>query len=35
MKAVAAVVHDGKRPEQALEIYRSTAAAAGGQRSRR
>ena len=36
MKAVSAVVHDGKRPEEAFEIYRSTAgAAAGGQRSRR
>jgi len=35
MRAVAAVVHEGRKPEEALEIYRSTAAAPSGSGSRR
>jgi putative autoinducer-2 (AI-2) aldolase len=35
MQAVAAVVHDGKSPQQALEVYRSTKGAPVGQRSAR
>jgi len=35
MRAVTAVVHEGKKPEEALEIYRSTAAAPSGSASRR
>ena len=33
MRAVAAVVHDGKAPEEALEIYRSSRGAPVGHRS--
>ena len=35
MRAVTAVVHDGKRPEEAFDIYRSEMAAASGRGSRR
>jgi hypothetical protein len=35
MHAVAAVVHDGKGPEEALEIYRSSKETKVGQSSRR
>jgi putative autoinducer-2 (AI-2) aldolase len=35
MRAVAAVVHDGKRPEEALEIYRASGESKVGQSSRR
>jgi 3-hydroxy-5-phosphonooxypentane-2,4-dione thiolase len=35
MHAVSAVVHDGKRPEEAFEVYRSEMAAASGHSSRR
>jgi putative autoinducer-2 (AI-2) aldolase len=35
MRAVVAVVHDGKGPEEALEIYRSSKATKVGQSSRR
>ncbi len=35
MRAVTAVVHDGMKPEEAFEIYRSTAAAPSGHASRR
>jgi putative autoinducer-2 (AI-2) aldolase len=35
MRAVAAVVHEGKKPEEALDIYRSTAAAPSGHASTR
>jgi hypothetical protein len=35
MRAVAAVVHDGKAPGEALEIYRSSKESRVGQKSRR
>jgi putative autoinducer-2 (AI-2) aldolase len=35
MRAVIAVVHDGKAPEEALEIYRSSKETQVGQSSRR
>jgi hypothetical protein len=35
MRAVTAVVHEGKTPEEALEIYRSSKESGVGQSSRR
>jgi putative autoinducer-2 (AI-2) aldolase len=35
MRAVTAVVHEGTRPEDALEIYRSSKGAPSGQTARR
>jgi putative autoinducer-2 (AI-2) aldolase len=35
MRAVTAIVHEGKRPQEAFEIYRSTAASPSGHTARR